>query len=259
MPRSWENERTVTSVLQNAGFYPTENKSKEQLQAEYIEERDVQIGGKSYRLDRMSKYDVKVFADELDGVLSRTNPFLWDLYAKFAQHCLTAVQLVNNEHNQGFRGAAARGNEMDVSLLNARQFSDPDSLVPGTRRTSWRRVVAAAGTLNFMTDTTLAAALTLTEEECLIFLGWYNPAEEPISDMYQYTLNTDLFDWQDMDFEKVHLDKGEVLIESKEPWILPPEESGLIQTRYIRIGTDELRPIGLWVKEARNMRAMATP
>lgn len=256
--KTQDNERSVASVLAAAGYYPTDTTATRQdLQGQFVEEETVDIGGKSYTLSRISKYDVKLFADQLDKVCARDNPFIWDVYAKYAVHCLAAVRLANIQSKQGFRGVSAKGNELDFSRMNARQFFDPDALP--ARRTTWVRVVAA-GTLAFLCDSTGAAIpLTIGEEECQIWLGWYNPATSPCSDMFQITLNTDLFDWQDMDFDRVDLEGGDVITEFKEPWILPPEEAGLINARYFVAGTDEMRPIGLWIKEAKNMRAMATP
>lgn len=171
-PRTWENERTVKSVLQQAGYY--QDGSKSELQGQFIEEEDIQIGDKSYTLSRISKYDVNVFANELDGILSRMNPFIWDIFAKFSVNCLAAVRLANIQAKQGFRGASARGNELDALVFNARQFYDPDN--SGTKRTSWVRTIAATGTKAFFEGATTGSALTLSEEECLIWLGFYNPA-----------------------------------------------------------------------------------
>jgi hypothetical protein len=264
MARSWANENTVVSSLLNAGYYPSDpNSGKEQLQAQFVEEEVVTINGKSYTLSRISKYDVKIFGDELDGALSRMNPFIWDIFSKYAVNCLAAVRLANQEHTQGYRGANARGNELDASFMNARQFFDPDALP--SRRISWVRTIAAVvppapSIQAFFCDSTgVAVPYTTNEEECLIFLGWYDPATSPCSDMFQISLNTDLYDWQDMDFDKVQTEQADVIYELKEPFILPPEEAGLINVGYFANGTDELRPIGLWVKEAKNMRAMATP
>lgn len=254
-PRTWENERTVKSVLQQAGYY--QDGSKAELQSQFIEEEDIQIGDKSYTLSRISKYDVNVFANELDGILSRMNPFIWDIFAKFSVNCLAAVRLANIQAKQGFRGASARGNELDALVFNARQFYDPDN--SGTKRTSWVRTIAATGTKAFFEGATTGSALTLSEEECLIWLGFYNPALSPCSDAFQITINTDLFDIQGLDFDQVQVDKGDPIIEFKEPWILPPEEAGEIDVYYFQTGTDDLRPIGLWIKEAKNMRALATP
>ena len=261
--KTQDNERSVASVLLGAGYYPGDSQaSRQDLQGQYVEEENVDIGGKSYTLSRISKYDVKLFADQLDKVCARDNPFIWDVYAKYAVHCLAAIRLTNTQSKQGFRGVSAKGNELDFSRMNARQFFDPDALP--ARRASWVRTIPALPappvTLAFLCDSTGAAVpVTMGEEECMIWLGWYNPATAPCSDMFQITLNTDLFDWQDMDFERVDLEGGDVIIEFKEPWILPPEEAGLINVRYFQDGTDEMRPIGLWIKEAKNMRAMATP
>ena len=246
------NERTVRSVLSDAGYYPSAGGSKEELQSQFVEEEVVDIGGKQYTLSRISKYDVKLFADQLDGVLERLNPFIWDIYAKRATNCLAAVRMANVNSKQGFRGAAAKGNELDFTLMGAREFYDPDN--SGNTRTSWVRTIGVVGQKNIIEGTTTGAALTLAEETCDIYLAWYNPAVSPCLDSFQIVLNTDVFDIETLDFEKLQADLGDPIIELKNPFIIPPEEAYEILGYYFRTGTDEARPIGLRIKEAKNLR-----
>ncbi len=252
MTRSWANERTVTSVLSDKGYYPSAGGSKEELQGQFVEEEVVDIGGKQYTLSRISKYDVKIFADQLDGVLSRMNPFIADIYAKYAEHCLVAVRLANVNSKQGFRGLAAKGNELDFTLMGARQFYNPDSST--NTRTPWVRTIGSVGSKNFIEGATASAALTLGEESCEIFLALYNPSGSPCIDALQPILNTDTFDLQTLDFEQVNAEFGESIIELKVPFIVPPEEAYEIMAYYYRTGTDETRPIGLTIREAKNLR-----
>lgn len=253
MPRTWANERTVASVLADAGYYPTDpSQTKEQLQSQFVEEEDVMIGDKTYTLSRMSKYDIKLFADQLDKVVMRMNPLIWDIYAKYAVQCLAAARLANVQAKQGFRGAGAKGNELDFTTLNAREYYDPDN--SGNTRVSWDRTISAVGQKNFVEGPTAGSPLTLGEEECTIYLAWYNPSPDPCIDAFQIILNTDLYDVQNLDFEMVNLDNGDTIIEFKEPFIIPPEEAYEILAYYYRTGTDSTRPIGLWFKEAKNLR-----
>ncbi len=254
MTRSWANERTVASVLTAKGYYPSEGGSKQDLQGQFVEEEVVDIGGKQYSISRISKYDVKLFADQLDLVISRMNPFIADIYAKYAEHCLVAVRLANVNSKQGFRGIAAKGNELDFTLMSARQFYDPDN--SGSTRTSWVRTIGSVGQKNFIEGTTTGAALTLGEESCEIFLALYNPSVSPCIDALQNVLNTDTFDLQTLDFEQVNSENGDAIIELKEPFIVPPEEAYEILANYYRTGTDETRPIGLTIREAKNLRDM---
>ena len=99
----------------------------------------------------------------------------------------------------------------------------------------------------------------MLEEEAMVWLAFYNPAAVPCIDAFQITMNTEPFDIQSLDFEQVHLQTGDVIIELKEPWTLPPEQSGLVQAYYFRAGTDETRPLGIWIKMAKNLRTLTTP
>ncbi len=251
--RSWLNEQTVKSVLSDAGYYPTDEKATRQdLQSQFVEEEVVDIGGKQYTLSRLSKYDIKLFADQLDRVLQRQNPFIWDIFAKYAVQCLAAIRLANINSKQGFRGAMAKGNELDFQLMGAREFYDPDS--SGNTRTSWVRTIGSTGSKNIIEGTTAGAALTLGEETCHIYLAFYNPATLPCLDAFQPVLNTDIFDIQGLDFDQVQTEQGDPIIELKSPFIIPPEEAYEILGYYYRTGTDETRPIGLTIKEAKNLR-----
>lgn len=252
MPRTWVNERTVRSVLLDAGYYPSAPGSKEELQGQFVEEEVVDIGGKQYTLSRISKYDVKLFADQLDGALERMNPYIWDIFAKRAVNCLAAVRLANINSKQGFRGAAAKGNELDFTLMGAREFYNPDS--SGSTRTSWVRTISSTGQKNIIEGATSGAALSLAEETCDIYLAWYNPSVSPCLDSFQVVLNTDVFDIQTLDFEMVQAELGDPIIEFKNPFIIPPEEAYEILGYYYRTGTDEARPIGLRIKQAKDLR-----
>ncbi|GAI59581.1 unnamed protein product [marine sediment metagenome] len=70
-------------------------------------------------------------------------------------------------------------------------------------------------------------------------------------------MNTEPFDIQSLDFDQVHLQMGDVIIELKEPWTLPPEQSGLINVYYFQDGTDEMRPLGIFIKQAKQMRTLS--
>lgn len=253
MPRSWQNEKTVASVLSDAGFYPSDSQAtRQELQAQVVEEEQIDINGKSYTLSRISKYDVKLFADQLDKVASRMNPFIWDIYAKYAVWCLTAVRMANVNSKQGFRGASASGNELDFTTMIAREFYDPDS--SGNTRTKWDRSITSVGSKNLIEGTSSGAALTLGEETCDLYLALYNPAVTPCIDSIQLILNTDSFDVQTLDFEGVNTEQSDPIIEFRNPVIIPPEEAYEILAYYYRTGTDQTRPIGLRVKEAKNLR-----
>jgi hypothetical protein len=241
------NSPTVFSTLQQQG-YCDPNATQDQV----IEEEQVNVNGTTYTVPKLSKVDANTFAIELDNVLCRLNPFIWDLYAKYAKYCLVALRLANKEDQQGFKGASAKGNELDFLMFNSRQFYDPDSA--GNARSSWDRAISSVGSKYFFIDSTGAAAKTLSLYESMVWLGWYNPASLPCVDSFQITLNTEPFDVQDLDFEKLDEYNGDVIIEFKEPFILPPNEAAMLKAYYYRTGTDSMRPIGLWFEEAKNLR-----
>jgi len=266
MPRDWGNTITVASVLANTAtqsgtpktYYPTDNtQTKEQLQSSYIATEQITINGRSYTLNQITQWDVKVFADELDARLRRMNPFIWEIFANNALNCLVAMRLANNEDSQGFGGAVGSGNAIDDAIFAARTFYDPDNQ-PNNRRNSWERTIAATGPKDFIVGATSGSSLSLTKYESMIFLAWYNPTDAPLVDMYQITYNTIAYDWQEVDFEENNIQQGDVVCEWKEPWILPPNESGYVAVDYYKTGLDTMRPIGLYFKESKNMRQMAS-
>ena len=163
-----------------------------------------------------------------------------------------AVRMVNVNTKQGFKGALASGNELDFMLFSARQFYDPDS--SGNARTSWVRTISSVGSKNFFEGSSSGAELTMSEEEAQVWLAFYNPALQSCVDSFKITMNTEPFDIQTLDFEQVHTEMGDTIVELKEPWTLPPEQSGEIEAYYFRTGTDEMRPLGIWIYMAKNLR-----
>jgi len=255
-------ERKVRQVMTDAGLY--KEGSREQLRSDFIAEEEITIAGKSYSLSKIAYLDAKIFTDELDTILVQQNPLIHEIYAKNAVTLFDAVRMANVNSKQGFKGALASGNELDFTLMMARQFQDPDAAVT-TRRTTWVRNIAAGMIGNvqqFFESLTVAVAAseqTMGEEEAMVWLAFYNPAQTPCIDAFQITMNTEPFDLQSLDFDQVHIETGDVIIEFKEPWTLPPEQSGLINVQYFQIGTDEMRPLGIFIKMAKNLRNLLLP
>lgn len=254
-------ERKVRSVMTDAGLY--KEGTRDQLRGDYIAEEEIMIAGKSYTLSKISFLDSKIFTDELDTILIQQNPLIHEIYAKNAVTLFDAIRMANVNSKQGFKGALASGNELDMTLIMARQLYDPES--PTNKRVSWVRTVTAAQitaavALNYFIDSSATPTeLTMGEEEAMVFLAFYNPAQTSCVDAYQITMNTEPFDIQGLDFEQVHIETGDVIIEMKEPWTLPPEQAGKIQTYYFRAGTDEMRPLGINIKMAKNLRTLTSP
>ncbi len=252
-------EKKVQAAMTDAGLY-REGEAKD-LRSQFIEQQDIQLAGKSYTLSRISYLDARIFTQEIDTILVQQNPLIHEIFAKNAVSMFDAVRMANLNSKQGFKGALASGNELDFTLFMARQFQDPDGAVQ-TRRTSWVRTISSVGSKHFFEDLTGAVAeqeQTMGEEEAMVFLGFYNPALQTSIDALQITMNTEPFDIQSLDFEQVHTEKGDVIIELKEPWTLPPEQSGKIEAYYYQTGTDETRPLGIFIQMAKNLRSLATP
>ena len=247
--------KTVKQTLSDAGLY--KEGKRDELRQQFIEEETVDIAGKSYTLSKISYWDSWIFANELDSILARQNPIIHDIFGRNAVSCFDLVRMVNTNTKQGHKGAGASGNELDFTQFMARQFYDPDNST--NMRVSWIRTIAAVGSKNFFEGTAAGAELTMGEEEGMIWLAMYNPAATPVVDSLQIIMNTESMNIQSLDFDQVDLEDGDPVIELKEPWTLPPEQSGEMLAYYHTIGTDEMRPLGLWVKMARNLRALATP
>ncbi len=247
--------KKVQVVMEAAGLYRTG--TRDELKGQFIDEQQITLAGKSYTLSKISYLDARIFTEELDAILVQQNPLIHEIFAKDAVSLFDAIRMVNVNTKQGFKGALASGNELDFTLFMARQFEDPD--VATDARTSWVRNIASTGAKAYFEGNTAGEELTMAEEEGMVFLAFYNPATVPCVDALQISMNTEPFDIQSLDFEQVHDQMGDVIIELKEPWTLPPEQSGEINAYYFRTGTDEMRPLGIWIKMAKNLRALASP
>lgn len=245
---------TVEQTMRTAGL--VKDGSREALKNEFIAEETVDIGGKTYTLSKISYWDSKMFSNELDAMLQRQNPRIHDIYGRGAVNCFDLVRMVNTETKQGFAGALGSGNQLDATQLMARSLYDPDN--SGSVRTTFVRTISSVGSKNFFEGSGSGNELTMAEEEGMIWLGWYNPAQTPVVDSFQIIMNTEALNIQSLDFDQVDLEDGDPIIEFKQPWTLPPEQSGEILAYYGATGTDEMRPIGLWIKMARNLRNLAT-
>jgi hypothetical protein len=231
--------------------------------------QSIKLGGKDYDLSPILYSDIKILGDEMDTLIANMNPIIQNLIAKNALAFLDAVRMANVESKQGFKGALGSGNELDIQFLGPRQFHDPDA-VAATRRASWVRTITAAMVtyrdcpyINDLTSGIFAppavpaeVELAMTQYESLIIVGFVNDAATPCSNGVQITMNTAPYDIQDMDFEMAQPLEGCTLWELKEPWLLPPLQSGWVHLRYFRAGTDECKPVGAWVRMARLMRAL---
>ncbi|MBA7616269.1 hypothetical protein ES703_23565 [subsurface metagenome] len=252
-------ENKVANAMRAVDYY--REGTTDELKAQYMDEQTVKLAGKDYTLAKISYLDAKIFALELDSILMQQNPLIHDIFAKYSTNVFDLVRMINVNTKQGFKGALASGNELDLTLMMARQFQDPDNALAQRERLSWVRTIAAAGELFFFEDLTGTVAeqeQAMLEEEGMIWLAFYNPAMSPCVDAFQVIMNTEPFNVQSLDFEQVQLEMGDPIIEFKEPWTLPPEQSGLIKAYYFKAGTDEMRPLGVYVQMAKKLRDLTS-
>ena len=225
---------------------------------------------REHRMSEIDFADIKIFADELDIALRLQNPIVQSLFAKNAVMLANLVRCVNTETASGFKGFGGSGRQLDAILLRAEQFQDPDvalALGAAGERPDWIRAIGAAHVAaaapNFIEgDYGIATAhgsdLPMATTEGLAILGFANPAAAPCVDAVQVRYLAQNYNIQNLDFELANPFIGDAICELKQPFFLYPQETGLITVNYYQVGQDELRPIGLWVKMASNLRLLLT-
>ena len=209
--------------------------------------------------------DLKIFFDELDIALRLQSPYIQNLYAKNAKQLAQLVRVVNYNTRSGFKGAVGSGNQLDAVLFRAEQFQDPDVNGP-TPRLSWVRNLPSLNCAppapgNFIENIWVAAhgvPLAAANTEAIALLGFANTAAAPCNSAYQLQYLGVNFNVQNLGFELANFVYGEAVVELKQPLFIYPGENALVTVRYYQNGSDELRPIGLWIKTATNLRALAT-
>ncbi|MBA7706093.1 hypothetical protein ES703_114939 [subsurface metagenome] len=153
--------------------------------------------------------------------------------------------------------------------MRAEQFQNPDvaaAITAAGQRASWIRTIGAAhltADQDFIErDWAFASAhaqdLLMADEEGIALLGFANPAAALCVDTVQIRYLAQLYNIQNLDFEMANPFIGDSIVELKQPLFIYPKESARVQVNYYRVGIDELRPIGLWVKMASNLRALLT-
>lgn len=231
----------------------------------------------THTMGLIDRYDIKLFADELDTKLQTFNPFVKHLFAKNAEMLVNLMRGVQYISKGGFKGSiGSGGNGLDALLLRAEQFADPElntGVLATGSRTTWQRNIPGAGgvaapaTLQYIialdnlgvnTHGALVAGSTVATAEAIALLGFADPAASPCVSGFQPTYNTVTYDMQNLSFELVDQEYGYEQIELAQPLFIWPGESGSISVRYFKNGVDELQPIGVWIKISTNMRALAS-
>jgi len=258
---------SVVEALKAAGLYKETGRIEEQMLKTTLPNGEV----REHKMSEIDYVDLKIFADELDIALKLQNPLVQSLFAKNADALVSLIRVINNDSASGFKGSVGSGRQLDAILLRAEQFQDPDTaIVAGgiaNRRNSWIRTIGAGDigvVSNFIEgDYAIAPAghshhLPMADEEGIALLGFANPAAALCVDTLQITYLAQLYNIQNLDFELANPFIGDSIIELKQPLFIYPKESALLTVHYYRVGIDELRPIGLWVKMASNLRLLVS-
>jgi len=253
---------SVIETLQAAGLYKESGRMAEQTLKTILPDGQVT----EHLMSEIDYYDLKTMADELEIMIAQENPWIQALFAKNAVAIANAVRVVNVESASGFKGAVGSGRQLDILRFRSEQFQNPVSLVAAPRA-GWGRNVAAAPQdcqlicaadvpVPLAADNHAALAMGLTE--AILIFGFANPAWVPATSAIKITYLAREYNIQNADFDLAQIWEHFPLIELKEPFILYPREEGLVEVRYYQNATDEIQPVGLWIKLSQNLRNLAT-
>lgn len=211
--------------------------------------------------------DLVTLADELEIMISQENPWIQALFVKNAVAIANAVRVVNVESASGFKGAVGSGRQLDILRFRPEQFQNP-AVAAAQARLTWARnivgVVPPVGwTGELIAGTTPAVidghiALVMGTTEAILVFGFANPSWVPSTSAIQITYVGRQYNIQNADFDLAQVWEHFPLIELKEPLILYPREDGRVEARYYQNATDEIQPVGLWIKMSQNIRLLAT-
>ena len=256
-------QTSVIESLQAAALYKETGRIEEQMLKTILPNGEI----REHKMAEINYFDLKIFADELDIALKLQNPLVQALFAKNTVGLVNLIRVINCESASGFKGSVGSGRQLDAILIRAEQLQDPDTAIAAggiaNRRNSWIRTIGAGDigvVSNFIEgDYAIAPAghghaLPMADEEGIALLGFANPAAAPCVDTLQITYLSQLYNIQNLDFEMANPFIGDSIIELKQPLFIFPKETSLLTVHYYRVGIDELRPIGLWVKMASNLR-----
>lgn len=253
-------QTSVVAVLKAAGLYQDSGRVPEQMLKTTTPTGEV----REHKLSEIENHDIKIFADEMDIQLQYQNPYIAALLAKNAVPMVNLIRGINVETASGYKGSNGSGRQLDFLLFRAEQFQDPDLSVaaPFIARVSWIRAIGAAATLQYIIHpdnlgVNTHGDLTMAVSEGIAIFGFANPAAAPGVSAIQPNYLGQAYNVQNCDFETTNPFVGDAIVELKQPLILWPVEQGRIDIRYYRAGNDEMRPIGIWVKMAQNLRALA--
>lgn len=249
---------SVVGALQAKGLYKPDGKTEQ----ETLNTISPDGTTRTHIMGEIPYMDIMTFGNELDIALRLMNPAVQNLFAKNAEELTHLIRGVQYNTRSGFKGSVGAGNALDAVLLHEGQFQDPDAAGIAAR-TTFTRAIGAASTLQFIVAADAGGAnthgaLAMTANEGLAILGFENSAADPCTTTYAIQYLGVNYNVQNLGFEMTNPELGDPIVELKQPLFLWPNEQGLVQVRYFKNGTDELRPIGIWVKMATNLRSLVT-
>jgi len=258
---------SVIDSLKGAGLYRESGRMAEQTLKTILPDGQIT----EHIMAEIDYYDLKTLADELEILISQENPWIQALFAKNAVAIANAVRAVNVESGSGFKGAVGGGRQLDLLRFRPEQFQDPAALV-AQRRLTWARAMAAVPGVGvgytgqlicaFDVPAPLAAdnhaALLMGTTEAMCIFGFANPSWTPCTSAIRITYIARQYNIQNAAFELCQVWDHFPLVELKEPLIVYPRETVLVEVEYYQNGTDEIQPVGLWIKMSQNLREMGT-
>ena len=262
-------QTSVVEVLRAAGLYKepdTTGENKGRVTGRMAEQtlKTILPNGEvtEHVMAEIEYSDLRVLGDELDILLAYENPVIQHIFAKNAVAIANAIRVVNVQTSSGFKGAIGSGRQLDILMFRPEQFQDP-ALAGAGIRTTWVRIIGAApqtGQIVCAQDAggiDTHGALTMTPWEAFLLFGFANPSLTPCTTAIQITYLAQASNIQNAYFGLSQVtDSYFPFVELKEPLIIYPQETGIVQVRYPFNATDELTPVGLWVKMSQNLRSL---
>ena len=258
---------SVVATLQAAGLYKDSGRMAEQTLKTILPDGQVT----EHVMAEIEYADLVTLADELDILIAQENPWIQALFAKNAVAIANAVRAVNMESGSGFKGAVGGGRQLDILRFRPEQFQDPSVAAVAQARLTWARamalvpgvgvgytgeIICAPAVAGDAVDT--HGALTMGTTEALLIFGFANPSWTPATSAIQITYIARQYNIQNADFDLAQVWDHFPLIELKEPLIVYPRETIRIEARYYQNATDEIQPVGLWIKMSQNIRSLIT-
>lgn len=255
---------SVVETLKAAGLYREAGRMAEQTLKTILPDGQIT----EHLMAEIDYYDLKTLADELEIMIAQENPWVQALFAKNAVAIANAIRVVQVESGSGFKGAVGGGRQLDLLRFRPEQFQDP-AVAAIQRRLTWARAMGLVpGTGVGYTGELISAfnalavdthgALLMGTTEALCLFGFANPSWVPATSAIRITYIARAFNIQNAGFELAQVWDHYPLIELKEPCIVYPRETILVEVEYYQNATDEIQPIGLWIKMSQNLRDMGT-